>query len=144
MRGARGGRALTYKEQNPRNFTQVLSGDDERVATWRQLAPNWQDLWLRWDGQRGERKDEGQAGVDEAERLAFVRSLVAQVCNIRCVLAQPNYKFQRKAVVINLIMFLGVPSGSSCWTCSRWKSILHLAGGMHECSLNFSCERGSD
>lgn len=57
-----------------------MSGDDERVATWRQLAPNWRDLWLHWDGQQGERKGEGQARVDEAERLAFVRSLVAQVC----------------------------------------------------------------
>jgi hypothetical protein len=80
-----GGRSLTE------SLTLVLSDDDERVATWRQLAPDWQDLWLRWDGQRGERKDKGQAGVDEAERLAFVRFLVAQVYNVLCFLAQPNY-----------------------------------------------------
>ncbi len=59
---------------------QVSSSDEDRVATWRQLAPEWQDTWLRWDAQQSERKDEGQAGVGEAERLAFIRSLVAKVC----------------------------------------------------------------
>ena len=57
---------------------QVLSSDEERVATWRQLAQSWQDTWLQWDSQQDSGKSKSQAEVDEEQRMAFVRSLVAQ------------------------------------------------------------------
>ena len=57
--------------------TQVLSGDDERVATCCQLAQSWQAMWLRWDSQQDSRREESQADVDEEQRMAFVKSLVA-------------------------------------------------------------------
>lgn len=49
------------------------------MTTWRQLAQSWQDMWLRWDSQQGSRADDSQAGADEQERMAFVKSLMAQV-----------------------------------------------------------------
>ncbi|CAK0787622.1 hypothetical protein CVIRNUC_010844 [Coccomyxa viridis] len=56
----------------------VLSSDEERVATWRQLAQSWQDTWLCWDSQRDSGKTKSQAEVDDEQRMAFVRSLVTQ------------------------------------------------------------------
>ncbi len=57
---------------------QVLTGNDERVATWRQLAQSWQDMWLKWDSEQDSRKADAQADVGDEERMAFVNSLLAQ------------------------------------------------------------------
>ena len=62
--------------------TQVVSSDEDRVATWRQLAQSWQDTWLRWDSQRDRGESKSQAEVDEEQRMAFVRSLVAQASSM--------------------------------------------------------------
>ena len=59
-------------------LVQVLTGNDERVATWRQLAQSWQDMWLKWDSEQDSRKAEAQADVGDEERMAFVNSLLAQ------------------------------------------------------------------
>ena len=65
-------------KEDPHWCAQVLSSDEERVATWRLLAQSWQDTWLRWDSQRDRGESKSQAEVDEEQRMAFVRSLVAQ------------------------------------------------------------------
>ena len=57
---------------------QVLTGDEERVATWRQLAQSWQDMLLKWDSEQDSRKADVQADVGEEARMAFVNSLLAQ------------------------------------------------------------------
>lgn len=57
---------------------QVLTGDEERVATWRQLAQSWQDVWLKWDSEQEARKADAPADVSEEARMAFVNSLLAQ------------------------------------------------------------------
>ena len=63
---------------------QVLTGNDERVATWRQLAQSWQDMWLKWDSEQGSRKADAQADVGDEKRMAFVNSLLAQVSTFPC------------------------------------------------------------
>ena len=45
---------------------------------WQQLAAPYQDLWLRWAAQAGEGGADSRAAADEADRLAFARSLLAQ------------------------------------------------------------------
>lgn len=58
---------------------QVLQGDEERVAAWRQLERQYQDMWLKWEAQEGETKEESQDQTNDEERLAFINSLISQV-----------------------------------------------------------------
>ncbi|KAK9832693.1 hypothetical protein WJX81_000845 [Elliptochloris bilobata] len=45
---------------------------------WQQLAPLFQGLWLSWAAEAGDGGAAGRAAADEAGRLAFARSLLAQ------------------------------------------------------------------
>ncbi|BDA49474.1 Putative ATP-dependent RNA helicase DHX57 at C-terminar half [Coccomyxa sp. Obi] len=56
----------------------VLQGDEERVAAWRQLERQYQDMWLKWEAQEGEAKQETQDQANEEERQAFINSLISQ------------------------------------------------------------------
>ena len=55
---------------------QVVGATEPQL--WQQLAAPYQDLWLRWAAQAGEGGADGRAAADEADRLAFARSLLAQ------------------------------------------------------------------
>lgn len=58
---------------------QVLQGDEERVAAWRQLDRQYQDMWLKWEAHEGEVRQETQDQANEEERQAFINSLISQV-----------------------------------------------------------------
>ena len=58
---------------------QVLQGDEERVAAWRQLERQYQDMWLKWEAQEGEARQETPDQANEEERQAFINSLISQV-----------------------------------------------------------------
>ena len=80
--------------QDAPKCAQVLSSDEERVAIWRQLAQSWQDTWLRWDSQRDRGESKSQAEMDEEERMAFVKSLVAQASSWRTNVARLTSKVE--------------------------------------------------
>ena len=69
---------VRLQTQEAAHCPQVLTGDEERVATWRQLAQSWQDMWLKWDSGQETRRADAQADVGDEERMAFVSSLLAQ------------------------------------------------------------------
>ncbi|CAL8464644.1 g4179 [Coccomyxa elongata] len=56
----------------------VLQGDEERVAAWRQLERQYQDMWLKWEAQEGEARQETKDQANEEERQAFINSLISQ------------------------------------------------------------------
>lgn len=58
---------------------QVLQGDEERVAAWRQLERQYQDIWLKWEAQEGEARQETEDATNKEERQAFINSLISQV-----------------------------------------------------------------
>ncbi len=58
---------------------QVLQGDEERVAAWRQLERQYQDIWLKWEAQEGEARQETEDAANKEERQAFINSLISQV-----------------------------------------------------------------
>jgi len=57
-----------------------LQGDEEKVAAWRQLEQQYQDMWLRWEAQEADSaRQDSQAQADDEERQAFINSLLSQV-----------------------------------------------------------------
>ncbi len=49
------------------------------MAAWRQLDRLYQDLWLKWESQEGEVRQDSQEQAHEEERQAFINSLISQV-----------------------------------------------------------------
>lgn len=72
-------RACGYVCEKVHAGWQVLQGDEERVAAWRQLDRQYQEVWLKWEAQEGEVREGSKEEADEQERQAFINSLISQV-----------------------------------------------------------------
>lgn len=83
---------------------QVLQGDEERVAAWRQLDRQYQEVWLKWEAQEGEVRQGSKEEADEQERQAFINSLISQVHPIsNCQQSSP--------FAGNLSLIYNIPAG---------------------------------